>query len=319
MDFRLTVFLAVARMGNLTRASRSLNLSPSAASNHIAALERELGVTLFTRGRRGMELTASGKMLLASVQDMESLWQKTVRDVKAEAEGIGRVRLAASHTAAELFLPTPLGRFRAKWPSVRLSLTMTNSADVVSLVERGAVDLGVVETGSFSYRRLHHEQLWRDELALIVSTRHPLAQSDAVPVKDLLGLDWILREEGSGTRRVFERALEQRGYTLHQLTVIMQLDSVRAIVAMVRHNVGVSVVSRTLFMHHDPDALGIRALAIDGLNMERTLDALWSRHKPTVAASELLNELRRDVTRLEVRTKREARTHALIDEAETMR
>ncbi|MCY0877386.1 MAG: LysR family transcriptional regulator [Firmicutes bacterium] len=305
MDFRLTVFLAVARAGNLTQASRSLNLSPSAASNHIAALERELGATLFRRGRRGMELTPSGQVLLASAQDLESLWQKAVRDVRAEAEGVGRVRLAASHTAAELFLPLPLGRFRAKWPTVRLSLTMTNSADVVALVEQGAVDLGIIETGSLRYRRLHHESLWRDELTFIVSTRHPLARKAQVSIHELLSLDWILREEGSGTRRVFERALERQGYGLHQLTVIMQLDSVRAIVAMVRHNVGVSVVSRALFLHHDLDALGIKALPVDGLNMARTLDAIWPVNRPTTAVTELLAELRRDVARLESRLERD--------------
>lgn len=293
MDPRLAIFLAVARLGQITRAGRRLNLSPSAVSSQIVALERELGATLFVRGSRGMRLTASGHTLYAAAEQIEALWTKTARDVQAEQQGAPRVRIAASHTAAELFLPRPLGRFRAQWPDTLIHLVMTNSQTVVERVTGGTVDIGVIEGGPVR-GEIRHERLWTDQLTLIVSVRHPLATLGSVSVSELAGLDWILREEGSGTRRVFERALEHAGFSPHELNVMMQLASLRAILAMVANNVGVSVVSRAIFAAEEIALPGIVGLPIRGLDLSRTLEAVLPAAEPSSRAARLLAYLRAD-------------------------
>lgn len=293
MDPRLFVFLAVARLGQLTQASKRLNLSPSSVSSQIASLERDMGAMLFLRGSRGMKLTASGRTLFSAAEQMEALWNTTSRDVRAEQEGVSRIRIAASHTTAELFLPRPLGRFRAQWPETLINLVMTNSETVMDLVIDGAVDVGIIE-GTPVRRLLRHEQLWTDQLTLIVSSQHPMADRESVSVRELTALDWILREEGSGTRRVLERALEHAGFSVHELNVMMQLSSLRSILAMVAHNVGVSVVSRAIFDAEELTVSGVVPVPIAELDLTRTLEAVLPGASSTLV-QHLLDQLRHDV------------------------
>lgn len=294
MDPRLFIFLAVARLGQLTQASKRLNLSPSSVSSQIAALEQDLGATLFVRGSRGMTLTVSGHALLSAAEQMEALWTKTVRDVRAEHEGASRVRIAASHTTAELFLPRPLGRFRAQWPETLIHLVMTNSQTVMDMVSDGAVDIGIVE-GAPLRANLHHEKLWTDQLTLIVSQKHPLAEQGSVSIPELTRCDWILREEGSGTRRVFERALEHAGFSVNELHVMMQLSSLRSILAMVANNVGVSVVSRAVFSAEEITVSGIVPVSIIGLDLSRMVEVVLPAAQLTTRTQYLLDQLRHDV------------------------
>lgn len=294
MDPRVSVFLAVARLGHLTQASQLLNMSPSSVSAQIAALERDLGAPLFVRGSRGMKLTPSGHALFTTAEQMEAVWTKAVRTIRAEHEGAARVGIAASQTAAELFLGAPLGRFRALWPDTRIHLVMSNSYTVIDRVSDGSVDIGIVEGGVW-HHRFHHEKLWTDELTLIVSSYHVWASRQTVSVAELTQVDWILREEGSGTRRVFEQALERSGHSIHELNIIMELSSLRSIVSMVVHNVGVSVVSRTLFEAEEMAITGLVPIVIEGLDLRRTLEAAWVRSSHSNRTEQLLEQLRQDV------------------------
>lgn len=300
MDPRLFAFLAVARTGQLTQASKRLNLAASSVSAQIASLERDLGAVLFVRGSRGMELTASGMALLQTAQRMEALWNKTTRDVRAEQEGAARVGIAASNTAAELFLPQPLGRFREKWPETRIRLIMTNSQEVIERVADGTVDVGIIE-GAVPRGALYAERLWTDELVLIVSARHPWARRSCIQVSELSGLDWILREEGSGTRRVFEQALDYAGFSVHALNVMMQLSSLRSIVAMVANNVGVSVVSRAVLDSEEIQISGVASIPVEGLDLHRTLEVVTSGSELSLRAAQLVEQLRLDVRIRQIR------------------
>lgn len=294
MDPKWLIFLAVARIGQVTEAGRRLNLSPSSVSAHIAALERDVGARLFVRSSRGVSLTPSGEILLAAAEQMESVWMRSKREVRAEHEGHARVRLASSHTAAELFLPRPLGRFRMQHPETRIQLIMTNSQHVIESVQDGTVDMGIVE-GIPVGGRLHHEPLWTDELTLMVSILHPFAGRNTVSLSELSDLEWILREEGSGTRRVFEEALERAGLSVHELDVMMQLSSLRSIIAMVANNVGVSVLSRTILEENEIAVAGVVPITIEGLNLIRSLQVVLPTAKRSAATEELADQLREDV------------------------
>ncbi|AUW95384.1 hypothetical protein BXT84_04245 [Sulfobacillus thermotolerans] len=242
MDNRLLVFLATAREGHITGAARLLNLSVSAASHQIAQLELEFSTPLFIRGNRGMRLTPAGEVLFVYANQIEALWQTAYREVHQTAEGEQWVHLAASHTVTEFFLPSPLGQFRQHHPDVHIHLSMANSADVISQVETGRVDFGIAE-GRIGHRDLKVTNLWQDQLGLIVPRSHPWASRTAVSVSDLTEVDLILREEGSGTRGILDQALAHHGLSVSALRVNAELSSIRAILDLVKNNVGCSVMS----------------------------------------------------------------------------
>lgn len=294
MDPRIRTFLMVARLGQLTQASRRLNLSASSVSAQIHALERDIGVVLFTRSGRGMDLTAGGKIFFTAALQIEQHWMSAVREARAESHGERRLNIAASHTVAELFLPRPLGWFRYHWPATRVKVLIANSKSVSELVGQGTVDIGIVE-GASVQPSLHHERLWQDDLTLIVSSEHPLAKAGVASVDDLAELDWILREEGSGTRQVFERGLEHIGMSLSELNVMMELASLRAITAMVSNNVGVSVVSQTVFSAPEVQVIGVVPVAIRDLTFPRVIEAITPGPHYSQEVASLLNDMRTDV------------------------
>lgn len=293
MDERLTIFLMVARIGQATKAARLLNMSPSTVSQQIAALEREVGARLFDRTGRGMHLTASGQILFRGAQEMDSLWRETVRATRIEADASAHLRIAASHTVTELYLPRPLGRFRAQWPETQIHLTMTNSTSVVDRVSRGDADLGLIE-GAPVQAHTHIVPLWRDTLGLIVSRLHSYGSRSIVTIPELTTQDWILREPGSGTRRVFEEALLRVGVSLTQFNILMELSSLRAIIAMVANNVGVSVVSSAIVESPEVMSPFVKVVAIQDLPLDRTIHAVMSRH-PSRSSINLLDHLQQDV------------------------
>lgn len=292
MDQRLVAFLAVARTGRLTEAARQLNLSVSSISEQISTLESDFGVRLFVRSNRGAALSPAGETLRGYAERIEADWRGAFRAVREAEAGKQFVHLVASHTVAEIFLPRPLGRFRILHPEVQMKLAIANSAQVLAQVETGQVDFGIDEGGQ-AHRGVRARTLWHDELGLIVPALHPFAGRGFVEIPELLQADLILREEGSGTRRILEAALHDAGHTLDGLRVIMELSSLRAIVAMVRHGVGVSVLSRRVALG-EADA-GIAFVPIPGLHLQRKIHLLdRGRDDMGPAARRLIALLRQD-------------------------
>jgi DNA-binding transcriptional LysR family regulator len=288
VDNRLLVFLATAREGHITGAARLLNLSVSAASHQIAQLELEFGTPLFVRGNRGMHLTPAGQVLLTYANQIEALWQTAYREVRQKAEGEQWVHVAASHTVTEFFLPDPLGQFRRTHPAVHIHLTMANSQDVISHVETGQVDFGIAEGSRVGHRNLQVTNLWQDQLGLIVARTHPWAQRTEITVKDLQSVDLILREEGSGTRAILDKALSRHGLHVTDLRIMAELSSIRAILDLVHHNIGLSVMS-WMTARKTPDVSFVR---IAGIELTRQIH-LIRRPQPQErsAMEDLIKEL----------------------------
>ncbi len=272
MDSRLHAFLATVRQGHVTGAARQLNMSVSAVSHHIAQLEQDFAAQLFIRGNRGMALTPAGETLYHYAIQIEGAWGQAYREVSAKVAGDQVIRLAASHTVTEFFLPQPLGIFRKQHPDVRLHLQMVNSDDVLSLVESGEVDLGISE-GRGGHRSLKSVGLWMDELGCVLAEDHRLAHCDSVSLKEVLSEDLILREEGSGTRSIFEWMLTERGVSPRDVKVTAELASIQGILGMVAHGVGVSILSRVVTFEV-PDILFV---PIRDLSLKRQI-ALVERH-----------------------------------------
>jgi DNA-binding transcriptional LysR family regulator len=291
VDARLWAFLAVAREGRLTTAARTLNLSVSSVSQQIASLEHDFGVPLFIRGNRGTRLTPAGAVLLRHAEQIEAHWRQAFREAREVASGQHKLHCAASHTVTEILLPKPLGRFRQAYPEIRVHLSLANSADVAAMVETGQVDFGIAE-GRTGHLRLRVTHLADDELGVVVASTHPWAGRESVTLSELLSADLILREPGSGTRLILEHALTEAGYAINPDHIIMELSSLRAILGMIRHNVGISVLSR-MVVTEDGDDDQLLFLPVQGLRLRRTLYLLTRRDEPLhPAAKDFLGFLR---------------------------
>lgn len=239
---QLRIFLEVAGRQHVTRAAEALNMTQSAVSAAIAALEDRYAVKLFDRIGRRIELTGSGRGFVAHAQAVIQQ-AKDAQDFLADEEGVvrGMLRIQASQTVASYYLPPRLMSFQARYPNVELGFAHGNTGHVAMSVQKGQADIGVVE-GDVCSPDLTVTPLSGDALAVLVGRNHPWADGRAIGVSDLLAENWVLREKGSGTRSAFDAALESR-LDNQRLNILLELPSNEACVAAVEVGRGATAVS----------------------------------------------------------------------------
>ena len=231
-DFRLKVFQSVAKNLSFTKASQELFVSQPAITKHIQELETYYQARLFERQGSKISLT-----------------------------------LGASTTIAQYVLPPLLGNFIAKFPQVNLSLINGNSRGVETALQEHRIDLGLVE-GIFRLPNLKYTSFLQDELVAVVHAHTKLNIQDEISPEDLLNIPLVLRERGSGTLDVFERALSQHNLKLSSLNVMMYLGSTESIKLFIEHADCMGIVS-IRSVHKELVAGNLRVIEIKGMPMQR--------------------------------------------------
>jgi DNA-binding transcriptional LysR family regulator len=243
---QLRVFVAVAERQHVTRAAEALNLAQSAASASIAALEARHGTKLFHRVGRRIELTDAGASFLVEARAVLAR-AEAAELVLSELGGLRRGTLAvqASQTIASYWLPRYLVAFRRAYPGIEIRLTVGNTTQAASAVRDGIAELGFVE-GVVDDPMLTTQPIARDQLVVVVSPMHPWAATVALAPDRLVDSEWVLREPGSGTRAIFEAALEQFGVPVGTLRVALELPSNEAVRAAVEAGMGATAISASV-------------------------------------------------------------------------
>ena len=240
---QLRIFVAVAEMQHVTRAASQLNLTQSATSAAIAALEARYGIKLFDRIGRGIVLTRTGSDFLVEARAVLAR-AKDATQVLDDLAGLARgsLSVAASQTVGNYWLPSRIQAFHAAYPGIELRLAIANTEQVARAVLQGGADLGLVE-GEVDESLLTATKIDGDSLILAVGARHPWANRTKISAKDLPTTSWILRERGSGTRSMFEVALHQNGLKLSDLHIALELPSNEAVRSAVEAGDGATAVS----------------------------------------------------------------------------
>jgi len=243
---QLRIFVAVAEGEHMTRAARHLKLTQSGVSAAIAMLESQCATPLFDRVGRQIRLTEAGRVLLQEAQDILARVE-AAKAALAEIDGLqrGTLRLRASLTIASYWLPKHLVKFRHAYPQIAVQLGIDNTANVAKAVLDGTAEIGFVE-GEVSHPLLRQQIVATDQMAIVVAGRHPLARRKRITSDDLKTLQWVLREDGSGTRSMFEAALRGMGMRLADLDVVLELPSNEAIKTAVAAGAGATAISRSV-------------------------------------------------------------------------
>jgi len=244
---QLRIFVAVAEQEHLTRAARDLNLTQSATSAAVAALEARHGTKFFNRVGRRIELNEAGRLFLAEARAVLAR-AASAEAVLADLAGLkrGSLHLIASQTIANYWLPGVMHRYQARFPGIATRLTIGNTEQVAAAIHDGLADLGFIE-GEIDDPALAVLPAADDEMALVVGAAHPWVQRDGIVAADhLMAARWVLREHGSGTRAVFEDALRGFGFDPSQLDVAMELPSNEAVRSAVIAGAGATVLSRVV-------------------------------------------------------------------------
>lgn len=243
IDIKLETFITVAETKNFTKAANILNMTQPAISHHIRLLEEYYGVRLIEKKNKIMELTEPGKILYKYAEEIRKI-SKIAKGQISNAEGfIKRYSIGATLTIGGYVLPRIIGKYKISNKNTDILLRVENTETIVEMLYSGKINLGVIE-GPFDRKKLSYEKLKDDELVLAVASSHPLAKRKAVALEEVLGERLILREKGSGTRRVFEDYLEEEGYNPKDINPYMEIGDITAIISLVESGLGVTVVSK---------------------------------------------------------------------------
>jgi len=247
---QLAIFIAVAEREHLTRAADAIHLTPSAVSSAIKNLEQHYGVELFHRIGRRIELTDTGRVFLGEARETLAR-ARSAELVLSELGGLmrGTLSVHASQTIASYWLPQRLMAFRAAYPGIALTLTLGNTRTVAQAVIGGEADLGFVE-GELDEPALAAVPVDEDQLTILVAPSHPWASGGKIVPPMLAGTNWIMREEGSGTRSVFETALSAMDVAPATLPVALVLPSNESILSALAGGQCAAALSRLAARSH---------------------------------------------------------------------
>ncbi|GAA0179598.1 selenium metabolism-associated LysR family transcriptional regulator [Clostridium sediminicola] len=243
IDIKLLTFITVAKTNNFTRAANILNITQPAVSQHIKALEEYYNVKLFYKKGNGRQLTDEGKILFKYAVELNRLSKVVESELKNRTSVISRYYVGATLTVGGYVIPNIIGKYRSMHESIDIILYVENTESIMKRLFNGDISLGIVE-GPFNKTRVNYTKFKEDELVLAVSPNHPLARKCSVTLDELLREKLILREKGSGTRKVFEEKLLEVGYSLEDIDVYMEIGNITALISLVESNLGCTIISK---------------------------------------------------------------------------
>ena len=239
--YQLTYFLAAAQTQNFRKAAELCLVAQSALSRQIAALEDELEVALFTRNKKRVALTPEGQEFARYVRNaMDQLQEGQQWLAELRAGQRGTLLLGCVESLATALLPGLFASFHQRYPHVRLKVRVNHTDELITMVEQGEVELGLILDPRLQSELLVVKELFRQPLHVLVSAQHPLvhAKAPAVMLADILAEPLIVLDQTSRIGQITSRIFAQRGLPLRPL---IEIESVEGLKEMVRQGIGITL------------------------------------------------------------------------------
>lgn len=267
MEFnQLESFISVVKCKSFSKAAKELFLTQPTVSTNIQNLERGLKTTLLDRKSKTITLTDSGKTFYKYAVELINIRDQAKLSITDHLDTIeGNIQINASSIPAQYILPYIIKDFSKKYPFVSFSVTHKDSKDIVDDILAGKENFGIVGA-KYSSRILEYINFYEDELVLALPNNYNTDK--AIDMDDLFSEEFIIRKEGSGTRRLLEQSLSEKGVSLDDLNIVSFIDSNEMIKKMVELELGISFISELSIRNEI--ALGlIKSYRIKELNLKR--------------------------------------------------
>ncbi|HYK87092.1 MAG TPA: LysR family transcriptional regulator [Ktedonobacteraceae bacterium] len=238
---QLATFQVVAKHCSYVRAAEELHFSQPAVSAQIRHLEESLGVKLFDQIGRRTHLTQAGEELYLYSQKIFSVIEETLDTMESlRSPQYGRLSVGADTTVGTYVIPGLLGKFHQMYPDVEITLDVVNRAALVEAIMNNRIDMAIVGRVPDDIP-VEIEPFAPNELVLVASPYHRLANVPGVSLAELAKEHFLLREVGSGTRAALETVFQEAGIPLK---VSMQVGNNSAIKQSVAAGLGIALISR---------------------------------------------------------------------------
>jgi LysR family transcriptional regulator, transcriptional activator of the cysJI operon len=269
----LEIFVKVADLGNMTAAAQSLYIAQPTVSQAISEIESHYGIKLFDRLAKRLYITESGKQLLSYARHIIALDEEMELAMK-DPEKSGILKVGASMTIGAELMPKIASGFQEKHGELRIHAVVRNTADIENLILRNDIDFALVE-GIVHSKSIIAEPFMDDELALVCGKSHALYGIRSVTLEELLKHDFVVREQGSGTRELFESAMISKNAAWNISWECSGSDSIKSAAA---GGLGIGVISKRLV--EKEIAVGeLVVLNVPGLDLMRKFSIIYHKNK----------------------------------------
>lgn len=271
---QIEVFFYAATLGSLSKAAEKVFITQAAASMALKEFESQLGENLFERVGKKLVLNENGRAIIAYCSELIGRADDLEKFFSKEASLLGSLNVGASSTIGNYVLPGYIELFTSNNPSCSINMIVGNTEEIIDKVLNFEVDLGIIEGLCFE-PKINIIPWLDDELVIFASSSNSLVKKDYITEKDLCECSWILREQGSGTRRIFEDQLRALSISINISQVLGHTEAVKNAVS--KGN-GVSCLSRCVL--NDLAELGvIKLLDTPCLDLRRKFLVLVHENK----------------------------------------
>jgi len=263
----LKVFLSVFKNKSFSKASGELSLTQPTVSSHIKAIEDELDCRLFDRIGRTIIPTKEAELFYLQASDLVENMANIKASIGQFKEDVkGEIMVGASTIPGTYIIPSIVSGFRRKCPDISFQVIIEDSKKITDMIAKNELLLGIVGA-RMEDRRIEYMPFVDDELILVSSPK--LFAKRTISLKGLANIPFLVREEGSGTRKMMEKHLSEKGVGLKDLNVVAILSSTDAVKEAVKSGLGVSVLSRVA-VRGELKMRTLKEIKINGLNMKRS-------------------------------------------------
>ncbi len=267
------IFLCVCDEGNMTAAAGKLYIAQPSVSQAIAELEKHYRVKLFERLGKKLFITIAGQKLISYARHIVNLAQEA-EDVMQETYHNGVIRIGASVTIGTCILHEIIRNFSQQYPNIKIISSVNNTAVIEGMLLADQLDIGLVE-GKIHSQGMVIQHFMSDDLVLVTSKTHPLGQKDVVQPEDIDNMEFIIREEGSGTRELFEVVMANKGLNWQIAGIYNNAETIKN---MVSAGLGIAVMSR-LAVQKEIKRKELKIIHITGMYFNRQFIIVHHKNK----------------------------------------
>lgn len=240
LDFRVDTFIELCRTRNYTKTAENLHMTQPAVSQHIKYLEEFYGCKLFNYNKKVLTITEQGEALYKYLLTMSSDANKIREEIKNIDISKKNLHFGATFTIGEFIIPKIISEISSKYPEINISFIIRDTSELLEELKKGNIDFAFIE-GFFEKTEYENYLFSKERFVGICAANNPIA-TEITKFDDIVKERIILRENGSGTRDIFEKILYDNNLSLNDFNKKYEIENINIIKELVKENKGISFI-----------------------------------------------------------------------------
>lgn len=276
--WQLKIFCKVIELKSFSKAGKSIHLSQPTISSHIKDLESYFNCRLIDRLGKEAVPTSAGSLLYSKAKEILAL-KESAEASMAEFQGSikGRLKIGGSTIPGGYILPKFVGKFLSQNKDVKITLIINDTSQIIEQIIDGELELAIVGAKS-SDKRIEQLPLIKDNMCVIIPKDHKWFLKNEIELKELKKEPFIIREDGSGTKKSFINRLKEQNILIEDFNIIAELGSTSAIIQGIKNKIGVSILS-PIAVSEELSQNQLKALPVKGIDLSRNFYITTSKDR----------------------------------------